>query len=107
MKTVALRNLRLLVSVLFLFSMVSAFATHFIVANRHSLGLSLSLVKVLSDFAFLELLGALVGYTMVFFWTLFREKKVVVLYLFYFAVTFVLTAFFAFIWSLETEGFRP
>jgi H+/Cl- antiporter ClcA len=106
-KAIEIRNLRLIVSGLFLASMVAAFTTHFFVANRHSFGLSLSLVKAFSDVVFLGLLGALVGYLVAFFWTLFREKKVAVLFLFYFAVTFVLTVFFAFIWSLETEGFRP
>lgn len=87
--------------------MAWSLGTHFIVATRHRWDISLSVVKVLSDFGFLGLLGAMLGYIAVFVWTLIRERKFSVLYITYFAVTFAISIYFAFFWSLETEGFRP
>ena len=100
-------SLRQLTTAGFLFSIAWSFATHFIVATRHQWGLQLPIVKVLSDFAFLGLLVALVGYIAAFIWTLVRERKFSVLYLAYFLFTFAISVYFAFFWSLETEGFRP
>ncbi len=100
-------DLRFKVSIFFLVSIFLSFAVHFVIAVRSAYGWSLPAIKVLSDVAFSGLLFALAAYVGLFVWTLFRERKFAFLFVFYFTVTFVLTVFYAFSWSLETEGFRP
>lgn len=97
-------DLRFKLSILFLISIFSSFAVHFLIAVRHLYGISLPAIKVLSDVAFFGILLSLASYVAVFFWTLIRERKFGFLYLLYFVVTIVLAAFFAFSWSIETEG---
>lgn len=78
-------------------------AAHFLIVTYHSIGISLQVVKVLSDIAWLQLLlgcGTALGAVI---WRVWREKKVDLLLLASSLVLLVMVVFIAFSWTLETE----
>lgn len=100
-------KLRFRISIVFLVTIFAALGTHLLIALRASRQYSVPLAQHLSDVVFSGLILTLILYFGAFVWELFRHRKFGWIYALYFTVTFFLTLFFAFSWSLELEGFRP
>jgi hypothetical protein len=81
-------------------------AAHLLVTTHSSLGVELNTVKTLSDIAWIQLLLGAAAAFGAMVWRVWREKKVDLLLLASFFLMILMTAFFAFSWTLELDGIR-